>query len=302
MSGGIPDTIKIGLDPSVFSPSDFDNVNTETRLDGLEKETVHSVMYLSNGDVSRYNGDQALKERVIYRDDNGNIHKKNDNIFIIRDSIVCKEFNKVVTTRIVDADTKRSSRLPLTELKKRFTHLPMISITFKKKFPKMLIKFFEYGTTLMIFPTESVVETGGNTDNKEAGAMAAALQYFKAAGYNLEVESTVVTNIVATGSHLGPYINLEALNHWGEYNSEYNPRKFPAVIMSIGDKVTVLVFSSGRIVSVGAEHQREWINAFIKLSGGINWAMNRPPQKLITPKKRKALSNVDKKEKKKMKK
>jgi len=67
--------------------------------------------------------------------------------------------------------------------------------------------------------------------------------------------SPIIQNVVAT-CNLGCKLDLKQINMRAR-NSEYNPKRFAAIIMRIREpKTTALVFSSGKIVVTGARTEK----------------------------------------------
>ena len=85
-----------------------------------------------------------------------------------------------------------------------------------------------------------------------------------------------IENIVSTAT-LGCQLNLREIALRVK-NAEYNPRRFSAVIMRIKEpKTTALIFSSGKIVTLGAkseEESRKACRKFAKIIKSLNYPVS----------------------------
>jgi transcription initiation factor TFIID TATA-box-binding protein len=91
---------------------------------------------------------------------------------------------------------------------------------------------------------------------------------------NIEIEILPrIENIVST-ANLCCNLNLREIAMQAK-NAEYNPKRFSAVIMKIKEpKTTALIFSSGRIVTLGAkteEDSRKSCRKFAKIIKSLNY-------------------------------
>lgn len=118
----------------------------------------------------------------------------------------------------------------------------------KTKFPGLILKH-KNGVTLLIFSTGKVIITGTTDIEKVKEAIKSVVIALR--GLFTEQPRSVkisIQNIVATASL--PYkVNLEEMPE-----GVYDPDTFPGLILKVGiEWPTVLIFSSGRIVIVGAK-------------------------------------------------
>ena len=86
----------------------------------------------------------------------------------------------------------------------------------------------------------------------------------------------IIENIVST-ANLCCHLNLRGIALQAK-NAEYNPKRFSAVIMKMKEpKTTGLIFSSGRIVCLGAkteENSRKACRKFAKIIKSLNYNIN----------------------------
>jgi transcription initiation factor TFIID TATA-box-binding protein len=119
------------------------------------------------------------------------------------------------------------------------------------RFPALIVKFREPKISFLIFRNGKINCTGANTmDTLEEGVDKLVDQL---RGRGVEIEGDpgfTVTNLVAT-CDLGLDLNLDemALNL---ENVEYEPETFPGLVYrTYGSRVSVLVFSTGKLVVAG---------------------------------------------------
>jgi TATA-box binding protein (TBP) (component of TFIID and TFIIIB) len=296
-----PGIIKIGLCSSLYTSEDFANVRTVDRIDGLDLDTITSIMHLVNGDCEKFDGDPKFKERLIYTDFEGIERKKRNPAIIVDDKLVACASNIVRTTFLIDKSTGEIYRLPIHIFYKFLSEWASIA---EKTFPRICARYSgKLGTSIMMFATKKVVETGGNTHNKEAGGMAYLLAFLKKNGYdNLVIKQSFISNIVATAKYLYGSIDIKRLSRC--YNSgqtpKYIPEDFPAVIIPIfvpSDvpnkkvRVTTLTFESGSIVAAGAKNYRQWAQALSILSRHLYPKKTKIPTAIGTGRGRKKAVN-----------
>ena len=139
---------------------------------------------------------------------------------------------------------------------------------FKGRFPGLIFKLKKPKITLLIFRTGKMVCTGGKGENEARRAILRAARKLRKEGINVTRKPEIqITNIVASAT-LNGVIDLDRL-----YSSEgmggnilFEPEQFPALIYRWeSPKVIFLVFSTGKIVCVGARKEKDIYEAIEKL-------------------------------------
>jgi transcription initiation factor TFIID TATA-box-binding protein len=139
---------------------------------------------------------------------------------------------------------------------------------FKGRFPGLIFRLKKPKTTMLIFRTGKMVCTGGKGENEARNAIILAVRELKKGGIFVAGKPEIqITNIVAS-ANLNGDIDLDML-----YSSEgtrgnilFEPEQFPALIYRWeSPKVIFLVFSTGKIVCVGAKKEKEIHEAIEKL-------------------------------------
>lgn len=139
---------------------------------------------------------------------------------------------------------------------------------FKGRFPGLVFRLKKPKTTMLIFRTGKMVCTGGKGEDEARRAILGTVRKLRKGGINVAREPEIqITNIVASAS-LNGVIDLDRL-----YSSEgmggnilFEPEQFPALIYRWkSPKVLFLVFSTGKIVCVGARKEKDIYAAIEKL-------------------------------------
>jgi transcription initiation factor TFIID TATA-box-binding protein len=139
---------------------------------------------------------------------------------------------------------------------------------FKGRFPGLIFKLKKPKITLLIFKTGKMVCTGGKGENEASRAILRAARKLRKEGINVTRKPEIqITNIVASAT-LNGVIDLDKL-----YSSEgiggnilFEPEQFPALIYRWeSPKVIFLIFSTGKIVCVGAKKEKDIYKAIEKL-------------------------------------
>jgi transcription initiation factor TFIID TATA-box-binding protein len=124
-------------------------------------------------------------------------------------------------------------------------------------FPGLPFRLKKPKTCTLLFNSGRMVCTGAKSEREARKAIMKVARELRAAGIIIigkpEIE---ITNIVASGS-LGASIDLEGLCERARVGSlMYEPEQFPALIYRMkSPKVVFLIFSTGRIVCVGAKRE-----------------------------------------------
>ena len=138
---------------------------------------------------------------------------------------------------------------------------------FKKRFPGLVFKLKEPKTAILIFNSGKMICAGGKTEDETKKAILTIVQKLKKGGINVAGKPEIrITNIVAS-ANLDGVIDLDSL--YSERMSGkiiFEPEQFPALIYRWESPVVVfLIFSTGRVVCVGAKKEKEVYEAMEKL-------------------------------------
>lgn len=126
-------------------------------------------------------------------------------------------------------------------------------------FPGLVFRLKRPKTATLIFSSGKMVCTGAKTEKEAVSAVRKVARELRKGGIPVSgVPEIHVTNIVGT-ANLGGYIDLDELASQRVGGSIlYEPEQFPALIYRWKDpKVVFLVFSTGKVVCVGAKKEFE---------------------------------------------
>ena len=122
--------------------------------------------------------------------------------------------------------------------------------------------------TFLIFSTGKMVITGLSRADDASPGVKKVIESIKNAGINVSNPEITIQNFVASGD-LHTFIDLNMATIAME-NVMYEPEVFPGVIYRMKDPKTVfLIFSTGKIVCVGAKSKEIVKEAFIKLNSEV---------------------------------
>jgi len=135
-------------------------------------------------------------------------------------------------------------------------------------FPGLAFRLKRPKTCILLFKTGRMVCTGAKSKREARRAVLKVARQLKKAGIiitgNLEIK---IQNIVASGSLGGP-VDLEGLCERARVGGSlmYEPEQFPGAIYRMENPhVVFLIFSTGKIVCVGAKKEEEVYEALEKL-------------------------------------
>ena len=120
------------------------------------------------------------------------------------------------------------------------------------RFPGLIMRLENPHATLLIFSSGKMVITGLKKTTDANLAAQQALEKMQNIGFKIKNPIVTIQNIVATSS-LNMNVDLNTLTLVMD-NVMYEPEVFPAAIYKMQDpKVVFLIFSSGKIVCLGAK-------------------------------------------------
>jgi len=120
------------------------------------------------------------------------------------------------------------------------------------RFPGLIMRLENPHATLLIFTSGKMVITGLKKTTDANLAAQQAIEKIQNIGFKIKNPKIIIQNIVATSS-LNVNVDLNMLTIMMD-NVMYEPEVFPAAIYKMQDpKVVFLIFSSGKIVCLGAK-------------------------------------------------
>lgn len=139
-------------------------------------------------------------------------------------------------------------------------------------FPGLPFKLKNPKTCILIFKTGGMVCTGAKSTNDARKAVMKVAKELKKRGIVMvDVKPEImIQNIVASGSIEGVTIDVEKLHESARFDNEirtmYEPEQFPGLIYRMEDpRVVFLVFSTGKLVCVGAKREEDVYKAIERL-------------------------------------
>ena len=122
-----------------------------------------------------------------------------------------------------------------------------------KRFPAVIMRIKEPKSTALIFSSGKMVCTGTKSINDNKIAARKFGRIIQKLGFNIKFKNLKIQNIVGS-SNFNFKINLEKFQIDNSKFSCYEPEIFPGLIYKIlSPKVTILIFTSGKIVLTGAK-------------------------------------------------
>ncbi|MEE9377559.1 MAG: TATA-box-binding protein [Candidatus Lokiarchaeia archaeon] len=167
------------------------------------------------------------------------------------------KIENVVATVIMEITEK----IDLTKISRKYEDVEYNP----ERFPGLIMRINEPKATFLIFTTGKMVITGLRGADSASPGVKKVVKYIKKAGINVSNPEITIQNIVASGD-LHTYIDLNMAAIVLE-NVMYEPEVFPGVIYRMRDlKIVFLIFSTGKVVCVGAKNKKIIRDAFLKLN------------------------------------
>ncbi|CAG2179763.1 unnamed protein product [Oppiella nova] len=168
-----------------------------------------------------------------------------------------KATSDLVLSNVV-ATVNLGRRLPLQEISRQCLNAEYNA----RRLNILFIRIRNPKTTALVFKSGKMVTTGANTErnaHKSARRFARIIQRFvpDVRFFNFQIH-----NMVASGAVLFS-LRLEILCIHMGYRAHYEPELFPALVYRMSEPmVTVLLFSTGKVVITGAKGRQELMKAF----------------------------------------
>ena len=174
--------------------------------------------------------------------------KKSDNISSSNDSP-----ESIITNVVCTANLGRT--LNIKEISMRCTN-----VIYKEKRNQIIISEKSPKATVMIFQSGKLICTGAKSEEDSTMIIKKVIKQIKKLGYDVKLNDFKIANIVATYDAKFK-INLRTLYDYLSTKEKknivhYEPECFPAIKYSMDNpKVNVSIFSSGKIILVGAKEK-----------------------------------------------
>ena len=138
------------------------------------------------------------------------------------------------------------------------------------RFPGLVFRLKKPKTATLIFGSGKMICTGGRSEKEATIAVSEVFKELRGKGLIVASEPEIkIENIVASAS-LGRAVDLEG-SILTLKSAMYEPEQFPGLVYRMEDpKVVFLIFSSGRVVCVGARTAEEVHRAVGKLHQEID--------------------------------
>ena len=135
-------------------------------------------------------------------------------------------------------------------------------------FPGLMFRLKRPKTCTLLFKTGRMVCTGAKSERESRRAVLKVARQLKKAGIIITGNPEIkIQNIVASGSLGGP-VDLEGLCERARMGGSlmYEPEQFPGMIYRMENRhVVFLIFSTGKIVCVGAKKEEDVYEVLEKL-------------------------------------
>lgn len=167
------------------------------------------------------------------------------------------KINNVVS--VIDCDVK-------LDLPKLFYRFPMSKSKFHiGKMKTLSLKINDPKTTLLFFASGKIVCTGATSEEQSYKAATFIIDKLRDYGYGAWIKEFRVQNIVANVDvqfhiQLGPLFN--------DHNTicSYEPELFPGLVYRMKEpKVSIIVFTTGKVNIIGSKNKEELDEAFNKI-------------------------------------
>jgi len=133
-----------------------------------------------------------------------------------------------------------------------------------ERFPGLVFRLKKPKTATLIFSSGKMICTGGRSENEARRAVETVVGELSKGGIITPKRSRVKVDNIVASANFGRSVDLESVSKL--QSTMYEPDQFPALIYRMDDpKVVFLIFSTGRLVCVGAKSEKEVRRAIGKL-------------------------------------
>ncbi|MDI6691674.1 MAG: TATA-box-binding protein [Candidatus Bathyarchaeota archaeon] len=133
-----------------------------------------------------------------------------------------------------------------------------------KRFPGLVFRLKKPKTATLIFRSGKIICAGGRSENEASKAVENVIRELTKRGIIIPKKSEVKINNIVASANLRRTVDLESASML--QGTMFEPDQFPALIYRMDDpKVVFLIFSTGRLICVGAKNEEEIHKAIRKL-------------------------------------
>lgn len=138
-----------------------------------------------------------------------------------------------------------------------------------KQFPGIVLRLRKPKTAFLIFRTGKIVCVGGRTENEAYEAIEHFLHSLVKRQIIVSKRPKFRVNNIVASVNLGRPVDLTSISTWPK--TIYEPEQFPALIYRMEHtNIVFLIFSSGRVICLGAKNEDELESAIQKLFQKLN--------------------------------
>ncbi len=153
----------------------------------------------------------------------------------------------------VVASATINQRLDLVDITKKF---PAVEYH-PEQFPGAVFRLKNPKTATLLFGSGKMVCTGSKSQKMAETAVANVVKILRKGKIKIKEDATVTIQNIVSSINLGGKVNLEQAARTLP-RSMYEPEQFPGLIHRMLDpKTVILIFSSGKLVCVGAKLEKE---------------------------------------------
>jgi transcription initiation factor TFIID TATA-box-binding protein len=133
-----------------------------------------------------------------------------------------------------------------------------------KRFPGLVFRLKKPKTSSLIFRSGKIICTGGRSENEARKAVESVVRELVEVGILIPKRPKVKIDNIVASADLRRTVDFVSVAAW--QRTVYEPDQFPALIYRMDDpKVVFLIFSTGRLICVGAKNKEEIHRAIRKL-------------------------------------
>ena len=153
----------------------------------------------------------------------------------------------------VVASATIDQRLDLKDITKKFPEIEWNP----ELFPGAIFRLKNPKTATLLFSTGKMVCTGSKSEEMARKAVKKVVQKLRSGGIKIKKDAEVTIQNIVSSINLGGRVHLEQAARTLP-RSMYEPEQFPGLIHRMLDpKTVILIFSSGKLVCVGARNEKD---------------------------------------------
>jgi transcription initiation factor TFIID TATA-box-binding protein len=146
------------------------------------------------------------------------------------------------------------------DLNKLASKLPSGAEYFPDNFPGVVYRMKKPKASFLIFSSGKATCTGTASEKDAKEAIGNMSKLLKGVGVDAKISKIEIQNIVAS-TKLDARLDIDKMA-FELKNSEYEPATFPGLVYKTKGSVTFLIFSTGKIVCVGARSIKDIEESF----------------------------------------